>query len=289
MIIGSQVTVTLYDQNRQFPLVVDFDSIDYKLVTKKKETFRTIGKTQDTNNIIYGGFDITLTRVKNDVLLDNFVHDLFKLQKSNYNFHELIITKKTNMNYSTESIDLEEYYNADFMNESDYNYSAKKRKMDFLENQANFITRGNANPLLDGLDRTAQNMFGDYYKNGKEFLNNVINLGTQLKGFMDIDKVYKAPLRQFEVFYGCTLSDFGGSDRPNEESVQTITFTATGVENFDDENLFNVWTKKFLLSSVLKNFQTDINEYEKTIGEDKIETKFIKLNNYQANLIRNLD
>lgn len=274
-VYGNQVLLRLYNSARSFPLVVDFNSFEYKLNVKKSESFRTIGKTEDTNNVSYGGFTLTLRRIKTDNLLDNVIYEILRLAKHNNTFHELMVQKIVKHTYSVDEIDLSKYYKLETGdNSNDYTATDRfaleqQRKQNSFESEIKNIYRGAKNQVINSIDQTLNTNYGEDYRKLKEAGKKAYDAYNQALSMEDLDKLYKLPFREMQVFTNCTITDFSGSDVPNEVSEQSITLSSTGVQRFGDDNEFNDWVRNVLMGSVIRQFNIDdFYDYKNVIGNE---------------------
>lgn len=278
-VTGNQVLLRLYNSQRELPLVVDFHSFDYKLNVKKSESFRTIGKTEDTNDTAYGGFTLTLRRVKTDNLLDNVIHEILRLSKHNNAFHELMVQKITKHTYSVDEIDLAKYYKLEVGDNSN-DYSAddrialeQARKRESFEGTLKQLYKGAKNQIINSVDSLLDSNIGENYRKLKEMGKKTYDAYNQVLSEEDLEKLYKLPYREMQVFTNCTITDFSGADNPNELSEQTITLSSTGVQRFGDDAMFNDWVRNVLMGSVMRQFNiVDFRAYKDVIGNE-IKTK----------------
>lgn len=278
-VYGNQILLRLYNSERNLPLVVDFNSFDYKLIVKKSEQFRTIGKTEDTNDMAYGGFVLTLKRLKTDNLLDNVIYEILRLSKNNNAFHELMVQKIVKHTYSVDDIDLSSYYQLE-AGENSNTYTAKDRitleqarKQDIFDSTINNLYQGVKSQALNTADNILDTNFGENYRALKEYGKKAYEAYNQMLTLNDLNDLYKLPFREMQVFTNCTIADFNGTDNVNEASEQTITLSSTGVQRFGDENSFNDWVRNVLMNNTLRMFNVkDFYDYRSVIGNE-IKTK----------------
>lgn len=242
-VYGEQIKVRFCDNNIVKPLIIDFDSMETRLLVTQEESYRTIGKSVSTHTVNYEGFEITLTRNKRDPYLDSLILHLSNMAKNRRGYSEFAIYKIVTHTYSESSINLEKEFDDTMSQDALIAASFIKSALQGA------ITQFNA---------AASNMLKKvpFGKTAFDVVNNIKNFGNFLNSFA------LQPFKEATVYYDCVVTNFNTSDKPHEASEQTITLKSTFAKRFQDNNTYDKYIAKVITENYLSKLAKDIEAYK---------------------------
>ncbi len=272
-VYGEQVLIELWDAKRNAPLVVEFDSFDYKMIVESEESYRTVGKSATSHSMKFGGWELTLTRQKRDNHLDELVEYLQAMSMNRRMYTQLTVQKTTKHSFSVETMDeiQEAMSQAKKINSSD-NYSAEQRF-----EQENLVNKKKGAAILEGFAvGLADKAFGG--NTGKQLLQGYEDVRNKLADILnavDTAPLYVNPFKERIVYFDCTITAFSGNDAPKKESEQTITLKGTYLRSFTTENAFNKYINMVLTNSYLNQVTNDLVNYKNSLDDKALFQSFI--------------
>lgn len=229
-IYGEDVVVRLLSSDGLTPYILEFDEIQVSDESKNK-TYKAIGKKISTNQCYDTGYKIVLSRTKRD----NQVTSLLKLRDSALNrglpVPTFTVEKITTHTYSSLSINPLQEFGQSIINPT---LPSLGLGLDSVINQVS-----NA---VNGTISTATSAVG-----------NLLNLPA---------------FREVEMYNNCTLVEGSSSDKPKENSMQTIVLYSTDLVLLNDKNMYD---NMYINNSFNSQVQAKMDAVEK--NDDNILNK----------------
>lgn len=229
-IYGEDVVVRLLSSDGLTPYILEFDEIQVSDESKNR-SYKAIGKKINTNQCYDTGYKIVLSRTKRD----NQITSLLKLRDSALNrglpVPTFTVEKITTHTYSSLSINPLQEFGQSIINPT---LPSLGLGLDSVINQVS-----NA---VNGAISTATSAVG-----------NLLNLPA---------------FREVEMYNNCTLVEGSSSDKPKENSMQTIVLYSTDLVLLNDKNMYD---NMYINNSFNSQVQAKMDAVEK--NDDNILNK----------------
>lgn len=289
-VYGEQIQVRFCDNNNLAALVIDFDSMETRLLTTQEESYKTIGKAVSTHISNFDGYEITLTRNKRDPYLDAIILHLSKMARNRRGYSDFSIYKTIRHTYGSSSIDPEKELPRTLLSDGvvakdDTGFpflDSALGALNFLSNPVGAIGSAIGGQVLNVAKDVAVNAaagalglpgfdvpsltnaiaskspFGSTAVN---ILNNIMALPNYIKMFTI------QPFVEAIVYSDCTVVGFSSSDSPHNASEQSITFKCAYAKSFVEDNSYDKYVKKVIANNYLTRLLKDYDHYKDRIEE----------------------
>lgn len=242
-IYGEDVVVRLLSSDGLTPYILEFDEIQVSDESKNR-SYKAIGKKISTNQCYDTGYKIVLSRTKRD----NQITSLLKLRDSALNrglpVPTFTVEKITTHTYSSLSINpLQEF------------------------GQSVISTAIPSLPLgLDNIANQVGNAVNSAISTATSAVGNLLNLPA---------------FREVEMYNNCTLVEGSSSDKPKENSMQTIVLYSTDLVLLNDKNMYD---NMYINSSFNSQVQAKMDKVK--IKDDNILNKALGVVESYINSVR---
>ena len=284
-VYGEDVLVSLWNQDRTTPLIVDFDEIRDEAQVQNK-LYKGISKRVHQNQSYNSGYALTLTRSKRDNYLTTLIDfNNWCIQRGLIppKFAiEVVVTYTYSVNNIDPNKEFDGAYKDLFNSFNKFTDTIKDVKAEYNKyiGQAQAIAGKIATPdqlkALYGVNSVANNV------------NNLIN--KSLGGFETLKGIYEATLPPFTeryVYYNCGIKANSSGHKPKENSVETIEFNSSYRVNMSDKNQYTDNHANKLWFNLITNMIQDTTAKDK--GNQTILNNINLNKNYSQLLQQHLD